>query len=78
MSGFRVIDNTRSCLCNPCWAAKCDCGAWLTKHAFTEEDAAREAQWVLDQGPDYHFAHVCPRTELGEFRNSVQLQLELA
>jgi len=74
MSPYRVIDNTRSCLCNPCWAAKCACGKWLTKHAFSAEDAGRDATWVLErelQG-GYHFAHIC-RT----MPKSSQLQLEL-
>lgn len=40
---YRVLLN-KSCLCYPCWSAKCSgCGAWLTKHAWTAEEADAEA-----------------------------------
>lgn len=40
------------------WAAKCvACGEWLTKYAFTEQDAHDEAVSALD-APS-HFQHEC-------------------
>ena len=48
------------CLCYPCWAAKCACGTWLTKHAFTEEDARIEAEDVLSRAD--RWGHSCPQS----------------
>ena len=52
----------RSCLCYPCWSAKCECGAWLTKHAFTEEDARAEAEDALTRTDRWR--HECDRAQL--------------
>jgi hypothetical protein len=59
---FRVYAS-KSCLCSGsvgalCWQARCNaCGAPLTKHAFTEDDARAEAVHALDQPG--HFQHRC-------------------
>lgn len=62
MSGYRVLLN-KSCLCYPCWSAKCrGCGKWLTKHAFTEDDAAAEAQDALTRTD--RWGHNCGAVQL--------------
>jgi len=39
---FKVMEI--KCLHANCWGAKCACGAWLTKHDWDAEEAARNAE----------------------------------
>lgn len=53
-----VVFETRACLCSPCWQARCQCGAFLTKHAFTAVNAHDEALQVLaSSDPRSGFGH---------------------
>jgi hypothetical protein len=42
---FRVYKG--SCVCSPCWQARCECGHKLTAHCFDQKDAQREALEAL-------------------------------
>lgn len=55
--GRRFKVGLGSCLCDPCWQARCQCGVVLTKHAFTREDAHGEALDVLSRKSAAHFGH---------------------
>jgi hypothetical protein len=58
--GYRVVEIKRCC--NPCFGARCTgCGAWLTKHDYTPEDAAACAASVLDGRTG--FPHFCPNVQ---------------
>lgn len=59
--GRRFAVGERSCLCNGCWAAWCECGELLTAHDFDAEGARRGALAVLacaDERPGFGHA-VC-------------------
>lgn len=56
---YRVLLN--KCLCYPCWAARCRCGTWLTKHAFTEDDAYAEAEDAITRTD--RWGHSCEHTK---------------
>lgn len=59
-SRYSVVERKHD-LFHPSWGARCICGTWLTKYDFDADEARQGAEWVLDQGPDYHFAHACPQ-----------------
>lgn len=53
-----------SCLCDPCWQARCECGTVLTKHDFDETGAVACALDSLARDdPRPGFGHaLCSRT----------------
>lgn len=57
-----IVARNRRCLCDgnlgQCWTARCECGVWLSKHDFTEADAASAGRHSIETGE-----HRCRVTE---------------